>query len=123
MSGSTGKSKKRKVSMSSPLEDDKVNKKLNSTIPFRGSILHQQEDEIGKFRFRSETDITKVYEVKILNNGAFSCNCGAKWGESSRGHCKHVSSVLKEMITQYSNSIGLRAKQNEINNMLDSLKI
>ena len=123
MSSPGSKSKKRKVTASNPLHNDKVNKKLNSTLPFRGFILPSPEVEVGKFRFRSEADITKVYEVTILNNGAFSCNCGAKWGESSRGHCKHVSSVLKEMITQYSSSIGLRAKQSEINSMLDSLKI
>ena len=123
MSSPVSKSKKRKANVSNPLNDEKVGKKLYSTLTLKDYVVPSIHDEAGKFRFRSETDITKVYEVKILNNGKFSCNCGQKWGEASRGHCKHVSSVLKEMIIQYSGSIGLRGKQTEINNMLDSLKI
>jgi hypothetical protein len=123
MSSPVSKSKKRKANVSNPLNDEKVGKKLHSTLPLKDYVVPSTQDEVGKFRFRSETDITKVYEVKILNNGKLSCNCGQKWGEASRGHCKHVSSVLKEMIIQYSGSVGLRGKQTEINNMLDSLKI
>ena len=92
-------------------------------MEFKDHIVPIQDKEIGKFRFRSEVDITKVYEVKILNNGSLSCNCGKKYGIDSRKHCKHISSVLKQIIFQFGSSISTCKKQSEINKMLDSLKI
>jgi hypothetical protein len=104
-------------------KDSKVDRRFQKAPKYSSYIVTGTTSNIGKFRFRSETDLTKTYEVHILQDGSMACNCGKQFGEESRGHCKHVSSVLKEMMTKYRDSMVTCGKQRQVNDLFESLKI
>ena len=119
---SADSNKKRKMSPSI-FDDTKVTKRFNKAPKYSQYHIKPDEEYIGKFKFRSERDFSKVYEVKILPDASLTCNCGIQFGDRSRGHCKHISSVLKEMLSKYTMSMASRGLDKEVNAMLDSLKI
>lgn len=53
------------------------------------------------FKFKSERNQQKKYEIKFELNGKLGCNCGIQFGQPIRGHCKHISSIIREIIHKF----------------------
>ena len=50
---------------------------------------------------KSERDPLKTYDIKFDLNGKLGCNCGVQFGQPIRGHCKHISSIIREIIHNF----------------------
>ena len=50
---------------------------------------------------KSERDPLKTYDIKFDLNGKLGCNCGIQFGQPIRGHCKHISSIIREIIHNF----------------------
>ena len=101
------KSKKRRLNdgISIPLAtSDKESKRVKGCMersekcPWKthGVYDKNQPKVVTELKFRSENDITKVYRVKINDDLTMKCNCGEKYGQSERGHCKHIMAIAVE---------------------------
>ena len=50
---------------------------------------------------KSERDPLKTYDIKFDLNGKLGCNCGIQFGQPIRSHCKHISSIIREIIHNF----------------------
>tara|TARA_B100002019_G_C21237573_1_gene583628 strand:- start:580 stop:1308 length:729 start_codon:yes stop_codon:yes gene_type:complete len=50
---------------------------------------------------KSERDPLKTYDIKFDLNGKLGCNCGIQFGQPIRGHCKHISSIIRKIIHNF----------------------
>ena len=127
------KSKKRRFNdeISIPLTtSDKESKRVKGCMkrsekcPWKTHGIYDKNHPkvVTEFKFRSENDITKIYRVKVNDDLTMKCNCGEKYGQDERGHCKHIMAIAMENFRKILESMKHSNSTKAVNNLHNCLK-
>ncbi len=74
----------------------------------------------------SQNDKNKLYNINIIQTESdinIICNCGTIYGISERHDCKHISTVISHMVSNYLKTNDKKTKVNKLSNIFDNLNI
>ena len=80
----------------------KTHYKVRSSFRRGKGITNNVKRSNHCFSVTSETDPSKIYEVKFdEENEGFVCNCGVQYGVGERTSCKHIAAIIHRILKKF----------------------